>query len=101
MRLPKHKLPKEHHKHGQTVKHKKSAKHIERKALKEQKILAASTVEMNEPEALPVQELTKEEKEELKRGRKLANAPKNLYKKQYLSFSGKHGPRAINRGGNF
>lgn len=98
MRLPKHKLPKEVHKHLQTVKHKKSAKHLERLAQKEAKKEAKQTVEMAIDEEPPTPALTAEEKEQAKAERKKANAHKNFYKKQSLAISGKHGPRAINRG---
>lgn len=102
MRLPKHKLPKENHKHLQTVKHKKSAKKLQRLELKEAKKLSQSTVEMKvdgaeEGEALV---LSAEEKERLRLERKKANAHKNFYKKQNLAVSGKNGPRAVNRGCN-
>ena len=46
MRLAKHSLPKEVHKHAQTVKHKKSAKKLERLETKRLKALSQNTVEM-------------------------------------------------------
>ena len=104
MRLAKHSLPKEVHKFSQTVKHKKSAKKLERLEAKRLKVLNQNTVEMAvEDEApsnppLPPAPLSEEERRKKRAERKKANAHKNMYKKQHLSFSAKNGPRAINRG---
>ena len=101
MRLAKHSLPKEVHKHAQTVKHKKSAKKLERLETKRLKALSQNTVEMavegETPETAPAP-LSEEERRRKRQERKKANAHKNMYKKQHLSFSAKNGPRAINRG---
>ena len=98
MRLAKHSLPKEVHKHAQTVKHKKSAKKLERLEAKRRKVVSLNTVDMEGETPPGPGPLSEEERRRKREERKKANAHKNLYKKQHLSFSAKNGPRAINRG---
>jgi hypothetical protein len=102
MRLASHKLGKDIQKHGQTVKHKKSNKKIERLAQKAIKKMNTATVEMGvEGEAQENESVaTTKTVEEKRADRKSRNVQKNMYKKQFLSFSGKNGPRAINRSSN-
>lgn len=101
MRLASHSLPRDVHKHLQTVKHKKSSKKLLKLQTKRERAEARSTVEMATEGAALVPALSEEEKAAAKAERKRLNAPKNFYKKQVLSMSGKNGPRACNRGYNF
>lgn len=98
MRLAKHSLPKEVRKRSQTVKHKKSAKKLERLEARRERAMSQGTVDMAvEGEAPPAAAvpLSEEERKRRRAERKRANAHKNMYKKQSKSFSAKNGPRAF------
>ncbi len=92
MRLAKHSLPKSVNKQVRTAKHKDSLKRQEKDKKKQDK-----QNEMEVASQVSATTLSAKEKEELKAARKKATFESRLYKKQILSFSGKNGPRAINK----
>ncbi len=122
MRLPKHKLAKNPSTHGahkatseRTKKH-KAYKHISEGKVEEindalMQVAAENSEENNndEEQLMDLAETgstnqsrpkTKEEKKAIRELRHKANAARNLYKVRNGNYSGKNGPRAINRGKN-
>ena len=92
MRLASHSMPKGVNKRLRTSKHKDSEKHKEKVAKK-----LSKQNEMEISSEFSASTLSIKEKAEQKNERKKLTFEKRLYKKTILSFSGKNGPRAINK----
>jgi hypothetical protein len=57
-------------------------------------------IEAKKANKLPINMKSKEEKQAIREKRRKANREKNLWKIKHAGWSGKNGPRAINRGAN-
>lgn len=112
MRLPKHKLPKNKPTHAHKVT-KRTNKHKVKKS--EEIVIPADSMaveaeeEQSDHEEMEVANQvkaniaapkSKEERQAIREKRRETNAARNEYKRRNSNFSGKNGPRAINRSSN-